>query len=60
FYVLKGAEMPAILVELSYLSNKWDEKNLRKNSYKQKLTEGITAGIVAYKYEYERANGFTQ
>ena len=60
FYVLKGAEMPAILVELSYLSNKWDEKNLRKSSYKQKLAEGITAGIMAYKYEYEKTNGFTQ
>ena len=60
FYVLKGAEMPAVLVELSYLSNKWDEKNLKKSSYKQKLAEGIVAGIMSFKNEYERTNGFSR
>jgi len=60
FYVLKGARMPAVLVELSYLSNKWDEKNLKKSSYKQKLADGVTTGILAYKDEYERMNGFSR
>jgi N-acetylmuramoyl-L-alanine amidase len=60
FYVLKGTEMPAVLVELSYLSNRWDEKNLRKSDYKQKLSEGIVMGIIGFKNEYERTNGFSQ
>ena len=60
FYVLKGTEMPGVLVELSYLSNRWDEKNLKKDSYKQKLAEGIAAGILGYKSEYDRTNGFSQ
>lgn len=60
FYILKGAEMPAVLVELSYLSNKWDEKNLKKSYYRQKLAEGIVAGIMGYKYEYERMDGFSR
>jgi len=60
FYVLKGAEMPAVLLELSYLSNKYDERNLKKSSYKQKLAEGIAAGVLAYKNVYEKENGFSQ
>ena len=60
FYVLKGAEMPAVLVELSYLSNKYDERNLKKSSYKQKLAKGIADGILVFKSEYERKNGFSQ
>jgi len=60
FYVLKGAEMPAVLVELSYISNRWDEKNLKDNYYRQDLAGGITRGIIGYKCEYERANGFSR
>jgi N-acetylmuramoyl-L-alanine amidase len=60
FYVLKGAEMPAVLVELSYLSNKKDERNLKKSSYKQKLAKGIAEGMMDYKEEYERTNGFSR
>lgn len=60
FYVLKGAEMPSVLVELSYLSNRTEEKNLKDSSYRQKLADGIAAGIIRYKDEYERTNGFSQ
>ena len=60
FYVLKGTEMPGVLVELSYLSNRWDEKNLKKTSYRQKLAKGVAAGIIDYKQEYERTNGFSR
>jgi N-acetylmuramoyl-L-alanine amidase len=60
FYVLKGAEMPAVLIELGYLSNRQDEKNLKKSSYRKKLAEGIAAGIENYKYEYEKENGFSR
>lgn len=60
FYVLKYVEMPSVLVEMSYLSNKTDEKNLNKSSYKQGLAEGIASGIINYKGEYERTNGFSR
>ena len=59
FYVLKGAKMPAVLVEVGYISNKWDEKNLKKSSYKEKLARGIAGGILAFKTDYERENGFS-
>jgi N-acetylmuramoyl-L-alanine amidase len=60
FYVLKGAEMPSVLVELSYLSNRYDERHLKDDNYRQKLAEGIAAGIIGYKDEYERTNGFSE
>ena len=60
FYVLRRAEMPAVLVELSSLSNRWDEKNLKKSSYRQDLAKGVASGIMSYKYEYERTNGFSK
>lgn len=60
FYVLKGAKMPSVLVELSYLSNKSDERNLKNSDYRQKMAEGIASGILHYKDEYERTNGFSE
>ncbi len=60
FYVLKGAEMPSVLVEISYLSNRSEERNLKDSSYRQKLAEGMASGIARYKDEYERTNGFSE
>jgi N-acetylmuramoyl-L-alanine amidase len=48
FYVLRGAEMPAILIETGFLSNSKEEKLLQKGSFHKKLVEGIAAGIAAY------------
>ncbi len=48
FYVLRGAEMPAILVESGFLSNPKEERLLRKPSFRRKLVEGVAAGIAAY------------
>src|SRR5207245_7266738 len=48
FYVLRGAEMPAILIEAGFLSNVQEERLLEHPSFRKKLIEGIAAGIVAY------------
>ncbi len=48
FYVLLGAEMPSILVETSFISNREEEKRLSRNSYRNKIAEGIARGIKAY------------
>ncbi len=48
FYVLLGANMPSILVEVSYLSNSEDAKLLSSNQYRQKLAQSIADGIQAY------------
>ena len=48
FMVLIGAEMPAILAEVGFLSNPSDEKLLKAGSYRQKVAEHIYKGVEKY------------
>lgn len=48
FYVLVGAHMPCILIELSFIDNSQDGAKLAKESYRHDLAEGIFDGIQAY------------
>lgn len=54
FFVLKGALMPAVLIETGFLSNPAEEKLLRNTYYRQKITEGILEGIREYAKEARR------
>lgn len=54
FYVLKGCYMPAILVELAFISNKKEEKLLKKDSFRQEAAQGVYEGIKSFKEAYER------
>ncbi|OIO35217.1 MAG: hypothetical protein AUJ74_07180 [Candidatus Omnitrophica bacterium CG1_02_44_16] len=49
FAVLKGAKMPAVLVEIGYISNKEGERKLRDGEYRGRMAEAIAAGIVDFK-----------
>jgi N-acetylmuramoyl-L-alanine amidase len=48
FYVLIGANMPSILVELGFLSNKTEENRLKNWKYLNRLSDGIVEGVKAY------------
>jgi N-acetylmuramoyl-L-alanine amidase len=48
FYVLVGAEMPSILVEISFISNYDEEKRLSKKIYRDRIAEAIAEGINRY------------
>lgn len=48
FYVLIGAEMPAILAEISFITNPEEAKLLQDEVYLQRMAEQIAAGIAAY------------
>lgn len=48
FYVLIGAQMPAILIELAFISNEQDSQNLGNPSFVKMLSKEITQGIRAY------------
>ncbi len=54
FYVLMGAKMPSILVELGYLTNKTESKRLKTNTYLDYLARGIVDGVITYKKKIER------
>ena len=48
FYVLIGAHMPSILVEVAFLTNPSEEKRLATRDYQKALAEGIARGITDY------------
>jgi N-acetylmuramoyl-L-alanine amidase len=48
YAVLRGAQMPAVLVEVGFLSNPNEERLLRDSNYREKLSESIMEGIVDY------------
>ncbi len=48
FYVLLGAEMPAVLVETGFISNKHECTRLRQAEYQDRLVDGIVKGVSRY------------
>lgn len=48
FIVLVGAEMPSILVEIGFLSNKLEEGSLKREEYRQSVAEAIYNGLDSY------------
>ncbi len=48
FYVLIGAQMPAVLIETSFISNKTECQRLKDIKYQGELCDGIVSGIRKY------------
>ena len=48
FVVLLGANMPSILSEIGFISNPADEAALKKGEQRQRVAEGLLAGITHY------------
>ncbi|MEI8348752.1 MAG: N-acetylmuramoyl-L-alanine amidase [Candidatus Omnitrophota bacterium] len=47
FYVLRNAYVPSVLVETGYLSNRYEEKYLKKESYQKQIAEAIALAVVS-------------
>ena len=56
FYVLRGAFMPAILVEVAFLSNKSDEKRLKSDNFQKGSAISIYKSIKKFKEKYDKMN----
>ena len=54
FYVLRGAFMPSILVEMGFISNAEEEHLLVNPEYQNRLARTIFEGIKRFKYRYDR------
>lgn len=48
FYVLVGAEMPSVLVEVAFISNPREERLLRSRTFRQRSAEAMAKGIYRY------------
>ncbi len=49
FVVLIGAQMPSVLVEISFLTNRADAALLRQGSHRQRIAQAIADGILKYR-----------
>jgi len=54
FIVLRGAAMPAVLVEVAFISNPKEEEKLKDAAFQVKVAEAITQGVRRY---FAEANG---
>ncbi|MFH1380904.1 MAG: N-acetylmuramoyl-L-alanine amidase, partial [Candidatus Omnitrophota bacterium] len=60
FAVLKGASMPAVLIEVGFLSNSREESKLKTESFRAELADAVSRSIRQYKEQYENTNGFSR
>ena len=58
FAVLKAPDVPAVLLEMGYLSNRTEEKLLRQESYRRKLAKSASAAIDRYFENMQHASLF--
>ena len=57
FYVLGGAAMPAVLVEIGFISNAHEEERLQDEGYRDRIARALAAGLGAYKRRYDQKSG---
>jgi N-acetylmuramoyl-L-alanine amidase len=48
FHVLRNTLIPAVLVEVGFLTNSQEEMKLRQPDYRQKIADGIAASLVSF------------
>jgi|GEM_PF-778382 N-acetylmuramoyl-L-alanine amidase len=56
FYVMRGTmgQMPSVLVELGFVTNRAEEKKLKSSAHQKKLAEALYQGIKTFKQHYEQ------
>ncbi len=52
FVVLKSPDIPSILVETAFISNRTEEKRLRNHKFQKKIARSILRGIKRYFYKH--------
>ena len=57
FAVLKSLDIPSVLIEMGYLSNKNDSKLLITESYQKKLSDKIVKAVINYFDWKDKNNG---
>jgi N-acetylmuramoyl-L-alanine amidase len=48
FYVLRGTNAPAVLVEMAFVSNAAEEKELGSKGFRSRIVDGLYSGILDY------------
>jgi N-acetylmuramoyl-L-alanine amidase len=56
FVVLIGAEMPSVLAEVSFLTNRQESQLLKTAAYKQRIAEALHAAVMRYRRSLKGAS----
>jgi N-acetylmuramoyl-L-alanine amidase len=54
FYVLGGAAMPAVLIEIGFLTNPKEERKLAASEHREAIARAIYASLAEYKRRYDQ------
>jgi N-acetylmuramoyl-L-alanine amidase len=54
FVVLIGAQMPSILAEISFLTNKAEASLLKQSTYRQRIAQSLADGVLRYQSSLKR------
>lgn len=57
FVVLMGVRMPAVLVEIGFLTHPADEKALAAEAERDRLARGLVEAVAAYRARYDARRG---
>ncbi len=57
FVVLMGVRMPAVLVEIGFLTHPADERALQAEDERERLARGIAEAVAAYRARYDARRG---
>lgn len=56
FYVLAGARMPAVLLEVGFISHRDEVRKLRSREYQDRIADAVAEGIRSFRAETRRAS----
>jgi len=56
FVVLIGAQMPSVLAEISFVTNKSEAGLLKQPAYRQRIAQGLMEGLVKYQTSLKKVS----
>ena len=59
WFVVKNSKMPAVLVEIGFLTNYKEACLMNDSSYLKKVANGIYNGLTSFVTHFEKSKGFT-
>ena len=60
FYVLKESKMPAVLVEIGFLTNEEEAMLLQQSDYRKRIVRGVADGVEEFITAFDETEGFTK
>jgi len=60
FVVLMGVRMPAVLVEVGFITNPHDERALRKPAERERIAAGLARAIATFRARQDERSGVVQ